>query len=231
MCFPLRWLPCVVGSVLQGAWLCLLWRAGGDRDGSAVGQGPRRAFLRQHGPQQIPDGHRSFNLACPQPHLSSLTLTHLPVSLPVCLTDAQSEKTISTSTRTYFHRFSCWTETTPTTTRGWYQKPGVARRNELAQTTQPSCWLGTTWHTLHLQQKMCTFFFVLFLVFSENEQDSEFSRSTLLVLLRLWTQPPPSSTLTRPLPACGLLKLQQALYLSKANCVILNYWINISIFS
>lgn len=230
MYFPVKWLPCVVRSVLQGARLCLLWRAGGDRNGSAVGQGPRRAFLRQHGPQQIPDGHRSFNLACPQPHLSSLTLTHLPVSLPVCLTDAQSEKNVSTSTRTYFHRFSCWAETTPTTTRGWYQKPGVARRNELAQTTQPSCWLGTTWHTSHIQQKMCTFFFFV-CVFSENEQDSEFSRSTLLVLLRLWTQPPPSSTLTQPLPACGLLKLQQALYLSKANCVILNYWINISIFS
>lgn len=74
-------------SLLQGAGLPLLRRAGRDGDGAADGQGPRRALLRHPGPQQGPDGHGPFNLAAPAPLLTPFCL---PVCLPVCLTEAQS---------------------------------------------------------------------------------------------------------------------------------------------
>lgn len=232
MCLPVNWIACFVHSILQGARLCLLWRAGGDRDGSAVGQGPRRAFLRQHGPQQIPDGHRSLNLAPPPPHpiLSSLIITHLPVSLPVCLTDAQSEKPPaperipidSAAGQKHTNNHSRMI------LEAWSSKKKRARSNK----NKLSCWLGTTWHTLLIRRKMCTFFFLFFL-----KPFQKMSRTQSSVAPPWWCcciyelDPHPLPKLTQPLPTRGLRKLQQALYLSKANCVILNYWINISIFS
>lgn len=110
MCLPVNWIACFVNSILQGARLCLLWRAGGDRDGSAVGQGPRRAFLRQHGPQQIPDGHRSLNLAPPTSPHPLKSHYNPPACLSTCLSDWCTVRE-TTSTWTDSHRLSCWAET------------------------------------------------------------------------------------------------------------------------
>lgn len=165
MPIAVNWIACFVHSLLQGAWLCLLWRAGGDPDGPPVGQGPRRAILRQHGPQQIPDGHRSLDLAPgpppPPPNLtlSSFIRTRLPVSSSVCLTDAQSEKPSAPAPERIPIDSAAGQKHTNNHSRmiseAWSSKKKRARSNK----DKLSCCLGTTWHTLHIQRKMCTFFF------------------------------------------------------------------------
>lgn len=95
-----------MSSILQGAWLCLLWRAGGDCDGSTVRQGPGRALLRQPGPQQRLDGHGSLDLAsAPEFHYSP------PACLPTCLSDwCTVSVTCNTSTRPDPQSLACWAD-------------------------------------------------------------------------------------------------------------------------
>lgn len=86
-----------MSSVLQGSGLCLRWRAGRDRDGSAVRQGPGRPLLCQSGPKQRLDRHSPPDLASALPLQALLQPTCLSY-LPVCLTDTQSVVNCNTST-------------------------------------------------------------------------------------------------------------------------------------
>lgn len=87
--FNFNWVLCFLLSILQGAWLRLLWRAGRDCDGSAVGQGPGRPLLCQPGPQQRLDGHGSPDLtSAPESHYSPPAC--LPTYLSVWLMHSQS---------------------------------------------------------------------------------------------------------------------------------------------
>ena len=201
---------CFVFSILQGAWLCLFWRAGGDCDGSAVRQGPGRPLLRQPGPQQRPDGYGSLDLT---------RLTAPPACLPTCLSDwctvsitckhqhlTRSPTNHSPAGQTYTNdhlRISCsvysikvWACSNNTTVSGW------------------------ALHGAHCIHNTNAYFSEV----SENEQDSEVSCSTLLELQHLRLNFFPSSstlTLTQSFPPNHrLVKLRRALslFLSKANC-------------
>lgn len=197
---------CFVYSILQGAWLYVLWQTGRDRSGSAVRQGPGRALLCQPGPQQRPDGHGS-------PDLASGFKSHYspPACLPTCLSDwCTVSKTCSTSTWTDSQPLACWADLHQQPLEKHVTCSDNSKQCEHAQTTQPSLWLGTTQCTLHTQT------WRVYFEFSENERDSEVSFTVLWELLHLWTRPPPSSTLTltRSFPSHRLMKLWRALFIS-----------------
>ena len=211
---------CFVSSILQGAWLCLLWRAGGDCDGSAIRQGSGRPLLCQPGPQQRLDGHGSLDLT---------RLTAPPACLPTCLSDwctvsitckhqhlTRSSTNHSPAGQTYTNdhlRISCsvysikvWACSNNTTVSGW------------------------ALHSAHCIHNTNAYFSEV----SENEQDSKVSCSTLLELQHLCLNFSPSSstlTLTQSFPqsqtcktTTGSLSLSLSLSPKLIVSLILNCW-------
>lgn len=138
---------CFVHSLLQGAWLCLLWWAGRDCDGSAVRQGPGRPLLCQPGPQQGPDGHISLDLvSAPNSHYSP------PACLPSCQsTWCKVSETSSTSTWTDPQPLACWADLHRWPLENRVRRSDYSKEYDHEQTTQPSVRLGTAQWTFTMQ--------------------------------------------------------------------------------
>jgi len=164
--------PCVVSSLLQGARLCLLRRAGGDGDGPAVRQGPGRPLLRQPGPRPKLDGHGSLDLAA----APETQPTRLPVYLPVCVCDWRTVGvTRNTSTWPDPRPLACWADHLGIMSDGQI----TVQKHERVQKDTSQTLVGRS--TSHSQHGMHTS------QFSENEQDS---RGLLLHCIHARTCPP-----------------------------------------